>query len=82
MLAGIVAAMAALGAISKSDAEVRAASNETYCQGVTIWRAEALRGIAPERRAGQPDYAGNAATRCDDLPTKIYKAKRQQLASY
>lgn len=83
-LAGIIAAMAALGAVSESDAEVRQQAQATYCDAVAIWRAEALRGIAPERRAGQPDYKGIADAECDDLPAKIqaFTRKRQQLARY
>lgn len=83
-LAGAIAAMVALGAIGKSDAEVRQQTLNSYCDGVAIWRAEALRGIEPARRAGRPEGRHNADGRCPDLPAKIHEFthKRQQLARY
>ncbi|WP_311949307.1 hypothetical protein [Halomonas piscis] len=83
-LAGIIAAMVALGAISKSDAEVRQQALNRYCEGVAIWRAEALRGIEPTRRAGRPEGRHSADERCDDLPAQVQEMtrKRQQLAHY
>lgn len=83
-LAGIVAMLYALGSIGATDAEVREQTRVNYCEGVAIWRAEAQRGIGPERRAGRPEGRYNASDRCPDLPAKIqqFSRQRQQLATY
>lgn len=83
-LAGAIAAMYTLGTVGASDAQMRQQTLNRYCEGVAIWRAEALRGIEPARRAGRPEGRHNAAARCPELPAKIHEftRKRQQLARY
>lgn len=79
-LAGIIAAMAALGAISKSDAEVRQQSMNRYCEGVAIWQAAGARGVPEARRLGQPDYKNIAAEECPGLRPAVAPTHQRQLA--
>lgn len=79
-LAGIIAAMAALGAVSKSDAEVREETQATYCEGVAIWQAAGARGIPKAQRLGQPDYKNIAAEQCPGLRPAAPPTHQRQLA--
>lgn len=79
-LAGIIAAMAALGAVSKSDAEVRQQTLNRYCEGVAIWQAAGARGIPKAQRLGQPDYKDIAAEQCPGLRPAAPPTHQRQLA--
>ncbi|NWO11767.1 hypothetical protein HLV40_15355 [Chromohalobacter salexigens] len=53
-----------LAAVGPSEYEVQQRQEARYCDNVAQWRAEAARGIAPDRRYGHPDYDGIASEIC------------------
>lgn len=63
---GLVAAggLTLLAGVGPSEYEVQQRQEARYCDNVAQWRAEAARGIAPDRRYGHPDYDGIASDIC------------------
>ena len=55
------------GWMAATDRQVERASLQAYCDSVALWKAEAARGIRPERRTGHPDWRGSAAKNCPGM---------------
>lgn len=53
------------------DQAMEAASEIQYCSEVSIWRAEADRGIPAIDRTGHPDYRGIANQQCPGIRADI-----------
>lgn len=62
-LAGALVLTAASAAFDSEPTEAQL-SAARYCDMVDRWRAEAEKGIPPERRSGWPDYRGVYDTYC------------------
>lgn len=50
--------------VDSQDHAMEAAAHRQYCSEVSIWRAEAARGIPAVERTGHPDYNGIADQQC------------------
>ena len=48
-----------LVSICFDDIDELAAQQDQYCEMVSIWKADARKGIAPEQRNGWPPYQGD-----------------------
>lgn len=46
-------------AMQCDDIDELTAQQDQYCEMVSIWKADAARGIAPEQRNGWPPYQGD-----------------------
>lgn len=46
-------------ALQCDDIDELTAQQDQYCEMVSIWKADATRGIAPEQRNGWPPYQGD-----------------------
>lgn len=57
-------ALMVLAAVGPSEYEVQQRQEARYCDNVAQWRAEAARGVEPDRRYGHPDYDGIASEIC------------------
>lgn len=57
--------------VDKQDQAMESASHLQYCSEVSIWRAEADRGIPAIDRTGHPDYRGIADQQCPGIRADI-----------
>lgn len=68
LLAGVaVAAVLALGQLSKGEAIEQEDWLVDYCTDAAVWAAEEARGVPISDRTGQPDYKGIAAGSCPGM---------------
>lgn len=67
--------------VDSQDHALESAAQRAYCSEVSIWRAEAARGIPSVERTGHPDYNGIADQQCMGIrPAGYAEGTQRQLA--
>ena len=59
----VFAALARAGTVDGQDAE---RSQDTYCEMVAMWDADAAQDVAPEQRRGWPPFDGRKQCKTED----------------
>lgn len=68
--------------VDSQDHALESAAHRAYCSEVSIWRAEAARGIPEIERTGHPDYQGIADQQCMGIrPAGYAEGNQRQLAA-
>ncbi len=69
--------------VDSHDHAMESATHRQYCSEVSIWRAEAARGIPAVERTGHPDYNGIADQQCMGIrPAGHAESNQRQLAAH
>nr|WP_300312841.1 hypothetical protein [Halomonas sp.] len=69
--ASVLLLLSAFLVVLHQDRAMEAAIEIQYCSEVSIWRAEADRGIPAIDRTGHPDYRGIADRQCPGIRTDL-----------
>lgn len=67
--------------VDSQDHATETAAHRQYCSEVSIWRAEAARGIPAVERTGHPDYNGIADQQCMGIRPAGYAESNPHLVA-